>query len=145
MYRYALLVLVALTVSARADEEETDCQRERRQMQSSSALVIWDVRCDENGDYEALRCTVDTPKWCACYRRDGTPITQASRRITTCTCYTEKDEKERNAASTCDVPSCQKSGKYEKKQTCSSTGKSHCVNEDSGERTSEPSTGEVEC
>ena len=40
----------------------------------------------------------------------------------------------------CEIPECARSGKFAAKQCCDTSGKCHCVNPDTGAKTTEPTT-----
>uniref|UniRef100_A0A4Q8KDG5 U55-Deinotoxin-Dsu1a_1 n=1 Tax=Deinopis subrufa TaxID=1905329 RepID=A0A4Q8KDG5_DEISU len=127
-----LLVLATVLVSVSSD---TTCQRHRRTSGNSRSPLSWDILCDDDGMYLPMQCTVQTPKWCACYNKEEA-ITSPSRKTKSCECHLKKDEALKNSASgPCDVPECEKSGKFMKRQCCGNT--CHCVDPDTGVRKSD--------
>ncbi|XP_054717114.1 U24-ctenitoxin-Pn1a-like [Uloborus diversus] len=146
MMNLAILVFAAVLVAASAVDTrtETTCQTHKRNT-GGNAPVQWDIRCDEQGNYEPLQCTKGKPKWCSCYNKEEA-VTSPSKSTRYCKCPVEKDAAIKNAASACETPTCQRDGKYEKKQCCATTGKCHCVDEITGEKRTQPTTNQsVKC
>ncbi|KAG8181177.1 hypothetical protein JTE90_010949 [Oedothorax gibbosus] len=131
------VVIVAVVFGAALTNGETACQNQKRN-NSGNGPLQWDIECDAQGNYLPKQCTRQTPKWCACYNSEGL-VTQPSRAIKSCECLLAKHQLEVEGKRGCDLPTCQRSGKYEKKQCCAKTGLCHCVNETTGEKTNQPS------
>ncbi|KAF8771867.1 U24-ctenitoxin-Pn1a like protein [Argiope bruennichi] len=100
---------------ARDIRSETTCQTHKRNSAGQRALMHWDIQCDAQGNYLPLQCTVETPKWCACYNKED-PITRPSRSTTSCECHLAKDLAIKANKSPCEIPECHRTGKFEKKQ-----------------------------
>lgn len=139
MFNFATLVFTVLLGYALSQNtlSETTCQTHKRNAGGSRALMQWDIQCDERGKYKALQCTVQTPKWCACYNEEEM-VTSPTKSTTSCQCHLKKDSAIKNGASQCEIPECQRNGQFQKKQCCSLTGKCHCVDAITGDRKTQP-------
>ncbi|GIY60133.1 uncharacterized protein CDAR_39011 [Caerostris darwini] len=112
--------------------DETTCQTHQRNAGGANAPLHWDIRCDTDGKYLPKQCTVETPKWCACYNKEER-VTQPSRSTKECGCFLARHEATNRQASQCDVPVCERSGEYRKKQCCDRTRQCRCVHPITGE------------
>ena len=72
---------------------ESECQISKRRAEQSKVVGKLIPQCETNGDYSALQCHHGST-FCQCWRKDGTPITQPSRKIKNCDCIRKKDEAE---------------------------------------------------
>ncbi|GIY60129.1 uncharacterized protein CDAR_38991 [Caerostris darwini] len=113
--------------------EETTCQTHAQNAGGSGALQ-WDIKCDNDGHYLPLQCTVQTPKWCSCYNQTDR-VSQASNKIKSCECLLAKNVAVISGKSTCEIPVCNSSGTFEKKQCCPTTQKCRCVDPKTGRTT----------
>ncbi|GFU46560.1 uncharacterized protein NPIL_98681 [Nephila pilipes] len=111
---------------------ETTCQIHKRNAGGGNSLMQWDIQCDAQGDYLPLQCTVDTPKWCACYDKEGV-VTSPSRSTKSCECHLARNEALRTQKPACEIPVCERSGKYQKRQCCERTKKCRCVDVTTGQ------------
>ncbi|XP_071043185.1 U20-hexatoxin-Hi1a [Parasteatoda tepidariorum] len=140
MFLVLFLALFSYAFAGAIDtRRETTCQTHKRNSGGNRALMRWDIRCDAQGLYMPLQCTEDTPKWCACYNKEEA-ITQPSRGTKSCECHLARDIAMKNSALPCDVPKCDRSGKYHKKQCCETTRKCHCVDAVTGQKKTQPTS-----
>uniref|UniRef100_A0A4Q8K1E1 U91-Liphistoxin-Lsp1a_1 n=1 Tax=Liphistius sp. SGP-2016 TaxID=1905180 RepID=A0A4Q8K1E1_9ARAC len=145
MLLHVVFVVVLLAVSAKSDDELTDCQRHQQLMANSvNSPVTWNITCDSEGNYNDLQCTHQTPQWCRCFTKTGALASHPSRKIKKCDCYMKKYEAENTGATTCETPRCKTDGSFEPKQCCLTTNQCWCVNEN-GEQVGERTSGTLAC
>ncbi|GBO05955.1 hypothetical protein AVEN_159946-1, partial [Araneus ventricosus] len=86
---FAVLFVCALPRDA---SSETTCQTHKRNSASTNAPLQWDIKCDDQGNYLPLQCTVQTPKWCACYDKEEM-IARPSKSTKSCECHLDRHAK----------------------------------------------------
>jgi hypothetical protein len=69
--------------------EKSECDLAREKALKSNIVGKLIPNCEPNGEYSALQCHYSS-KFCQCWKPDGTPITQPSRKIKACECIRQK-------------------------------------------------------
>ncbi|XP_054720386.1 U24-ctenitoxin-Pn1a-like [Uloborus diversus] len=138
----ASVLIVCLGVSLAL----TECEEHRQRELASDAKIKLVPKCDKNGDYEDYQCFEGSP-FCMCWRKDGSHITEPSKRLETCLCHVHRDTeltKAQNGMVGNFIPQCEESGYYSKKQCHGSTGFCWCSDE-KGNKVGDSVRGELEC
>ncbi|XP_023238420.1 U24-ctenitoxin-Pn1a-like [Centruroides sculpturatus] len=127
---YLILLIGVALIAISSAQKKSECQEHREKASKSSAPVKVVPICESNGDYAALQCH-NEGKFCSCWRKDGTPITQPSTKIKSCVCHRDRDDKLKNSKGAT-VPECSEDGKFKKKQCSGSSGQCWCVDPETG-------------
>ncbi|XP_054720321.1 U24-ctenitoxin-Pn1a-like isoform X2 [Uloborus diversus] len=106
----------------------TECEEHRQREQQSNTKVKLVPECDENGDYKPLQCFQGSP-FCMCWRKDGSHITEPSRKLKSCGCIVHRDEAVSRHLIGNYHPQCEEDGTYSRTQCHGSVGYCWCVDE----------------
>ncbi|GFU46558.1 uncharacterized protein NPIL_98671 [Nephila pilipes] len=135
MFTYAVIFTILFGCALSRDiRDETTCQTHKRNAGGSAALMHWDIQCDTQGHYRPLQCTVESPKWCACYSKHDV-LSRPSTHLKSCECHLAKLEATKAKKPPCEILECDRSGKFQKKQCCQSTRQCRCVDPTTGQTT----------
>ncbi|KAF8771866.1 U24-ctenitoxin-Pn1a-like [Argiope bruennichi] len=131
---FAVLFICALPRDA---SSETTCQTHKRNSASVNSPVKWDIQCDAQGNYLPLQCTIQTPKWCACYDKEDM-VAQPSKATKSCECHLARAHAIKSGKTLCETPVCERNGHFQKKQCCDITRECRCVDPVTGQNTVQP-------
>lgn len=128
-----MLCIGFILIEIYSAQKKSECQEHREKAEKSTAPLKVVPICEPNGDYAGLQCHSEG-KFCSCWRKDGTLITQPSTKIKFCQCLREKDEKLKNSKGAIGafIPQCHEDGKFKKQQCWGSIGKCWCVDTETG-------------
>uniref|UniRef100_A0A1V1WBH2 Putative venom protein n=1 Tax=Superstitionia donensis TaxID=311983 RepID=A0A1V1WBH2_9SCOR len=138
-------IVVLISIAGTLAQKKTECQESREKALKSNARIKAIIPvCDTNGDYAGLQCH-EGSKFCSCWRKDGTPITQPSGKIKACECHRQKDESSKKGLIGAFIPQCAEDGKFHKKQCWGSTGHCWCADPETGKNTTQRVRGKLSC
>uniref|UniRef100_T1DEL1 Ctenitoxinlike-Lyc-1 n=1 Tax=Lychas buchari TaxID=1330406 RepID=T1DEL1_9SCOR len=137
---YLTLGVFLVLVAVYSAQEKSECEEHKEKAQKSSSPVKVVPNCESNGDYAGLQCHSEG-RFCSCWRKDGTPITQPSTKIKSCECHRAKDDKlqTHKGAIGAYIPQCTEDGRFDKQQCWGSIGMCWCVDIETGRNTTAPS------
>jgi len=141
LFSFILLSGVSV-ILCQNNRPQSDCEEARAKAQKSRSVINLVPNCEPNGDYSQLQCHSNST-WCQCWKTDGTPVSQPSRKTKKCDCIMARHNvralggpRNPDGPIGAYVPQCAQNGGYEKKQCHGSTGMCWCVN-DGGQQVGE--------
>jgi len=139
MNQLLLIFLALFCLTLRIDaqlKDNSECKIAREKAQKSNSPLKLIPNCEPSGEFSALQCHHNS-KFCQCWKPDGTPVSQPSRKTKACECILQKHVAENVNINGRPVPppvgkfipQCNINGTFQNKQCHGSTGMCWCVDQ----------------